>query len=513
LSRAAWGFRGWIRDAPRSVAAQSGRGLSSGLGNYKSGRKTRSIQEQLAAQKARQSPDAGAAHPDEPTAAAGGIAMPRQGTLTLAERLSQSLKDPLRAVGFLGTVTKGETEIHCHETCKVVWIRNRKAIVDTETLGHLAEVIEISDSNWYDKFTVFRGDEDNFCRGLDVRSLHGFGKPRAGSHAEQMPVLESLFRLSYLISRSPKTRIAVIDGMSLGAGASLAVCHLNVDGGAHGARNFSIASTRTVFSIQASHFLGMFPLCGASYFLPRLRGSLGTYLALSGSRLNAADVMHAGLATHFMPPDRLEKCMAELSGRAQNDGEFGAAQIEEVLGRYATSATSTKEFKAFDPSNPPSYLMRYAGESFTDPTHLEANSEAIDRCFGKSNVDEMLAALEEEESAWAQNTLANIRQMSPTSLRVTFELLRRGATQSLEDCIRTEWRLARRLFARDDFHEGVRAFEIDRDGAPKWDPAPTKEEVSSLFRPMGEAELMPLELSQRHLQKGHQKISKGEIRV
>ena len=41
-------------------------------------------------------------------------------------------------------------------------------------------------------------------------------------------------------------------------------------------------------SFQNAHFLGGYPGAGCSFFLPRLRGHIGMYLALSGARINVA---------------------------------------------------------------------------------------------------------------------------------------------------------------------------------------------------------------------------------
>ena len=39
--------------------------------------------------------------------------------------------------------------------------------------------------------------------------------------------------------------------------------------------------------------IGLFPDVGGSWFLPRLPGEIGMYLAMTGARLKAADCIHA----------------------------------------------------------------------------------------------------------------------------------------------------------------------------------------------------------------------------
>lgn len=67
--------------------------------------------------------------------------------------------------------------------------------------------------------------------------------------------------------------------------------------------------------------------------------------------------------------------------------------------------------------------------------------------------------------------------MSPTSLKVTFEEIHRGANLSLIECLKMEYRLVVRHLENSDFKEGVRALLIDKDQQPKWNP-PTLEKVT-----------------------------------
>jgi enoyl-CoA hydratase/carnithine racemase len=51
---------------------------------------------------------------------------------------------------------------------------------------------------------------------------------------------------------------------------------------------------------------GLFPDVGGSHFLPRLPNNLGVFLGLTGYRLRGIDVLHAGIATHFVPTNRVK---------------------------------------------------------------------------------------------------------------------------------------------------------------------------------------------------------------
>ncbi|KAJ1471963.1 ClpP/crotonase-like domain-containing protein [Baffinella frigidus] len=379
-----------------------------------------------------------------------------KGTQTLAQRLSQSLRDPLRAKDFLGHVAKGELLIDCHHHSKVLSFKNRKAILSDDAMSNLIEVIQLSDTNWYEKFSILKGGEDNFCTGADPRTIAAnlAVDSSSGALKDQLLRVSQAYLLTYLITLSPKQRIAILDGHCIGQGAALALAHTHQANGTSTGRHLRVATNRTVLSFQHAHFMGLFPGNGCSYFLPRMPGNIGLYLALSGVRLNAADCIYSGAASHFVPSHRLGKCLkalAEAVGPRQ-DNDVMPDQIEAIVASHSLNPDHTS-FKSM--TGEPSYFTRYSMLELTDPTHLEAEAEAIDRCFGQTSVEDILEALAATDSPWSRRTLANIQQMSPTSLHTTVELFRRGVSCSLEECLRTEWRLAHQLFTRPDFFEGV----------------------------------------------------------
>ena len=101
---------------------------------------------------------------------------------------------------------------------------------------------------------------------------------------------------------------------------------------------------------------------------------------------------------------------------------------------------------------------------------IAALRPAIDRCFGQPSLPAIRAALEAEGTDWARTQLATLAKMSPTSLAVTVELLRRGAGLDLPSCLRMELALTRRVTFHPDFAEGVRAVLVDKDNTPNWAP-------------------------------------------
>lgn len=204
--------------------------------------------------------------------------------------------------------------------------------------------------------------------------------------------------------------------------------------------------------------IGLFPDVGGSYYLPKLDGQLGMYLALTGARLKGADVVKAGVATHFIPSDRLGTVEGELATLTGPDPE----EVEELLTKFSADTPANA---AFTP-----YLAE------------------INECFSADSVEGILERLEQSGTEWAGKQRDTILRMSPTSVKVTFEQLTRGATLSLAQCFLMEYRITQGCMRNHDFFEGIRALLIDKDQSPKWSPASlaevSDELVESHFAPV-----------------------------
>ena len=100
----------------------------------------------------------------------------------------------------------------------------------------------------------------------------------------------------------------------------------------------------------------------------------------------------------------------------------------------------------------------------------------IDRVFALDGVPAIMAALEAGEGDWARETAALLRKRSPLMLHVVLEQVRRARTMSLADELRMERDLVRRCFhlrpgVASETVEGIRALAVDKDHAPRWNPA------------------------------------------
>ncbi|KAL3348825.1 hypothetical protein AABB24_022136 [Solanum stoloniferum] len=201
--------------------------------------------------------------------------------------------------------------------------------------------------------------------------------------------------------------------------------------------------------------IGYHPDAGASFYLSRLPGYLGEYLALTGDKISGAEMISCGLATHYSHSAKIHL-------------------IEEQLGTLITD----------DPSVIERSLGNWGEIVHPDPASILHRVETLDKCFSHDTVEEIIDALESEaakQDAWCVATLRKLQETSPLSLKVSLRSIREGRHQTLDQCLRREYRMSVQALSgqiTSDFCEGVRARLVDRDLAPKWNP-PTLEKVTS----------------------------------
>jgi enoyl-CoA hydratase len=260
-----------------------------------------------------------------------------------------------------------------------------------------------------------------FSAGGDIRHLYELG--RAGRHDEMLQFWRDEYPLNAAIKNYRKPYIALIDGIVMGGGVGVSV---------HGSHR--VAGDRFQFAMPEVG-IGFFPDVGATWFLPRMPGQLGAYCALTGERFNAADALAAGVATHRITSARFPELIEALTG---------TVSVDAVLGAFAEPA----------------------GEG-----PIIARKGEIDRLFAQTSVEDILGALDSESDEWAQKTAAIIRTKSPASLKIALQQVRRGAHWDFAACMRAEYRIVSRIVHEPDFYEGVRAVIVDKDNAPRWQPA------------------------------------------
>jgi enoyl-CoA hydratase len=289
-----------------------------------------------------------------------------------------------------------------------------------------------------------------FCSGGDVKGVAIEAKAMAEGKSDGQLCRDFFFEeytLNNLIFAFPKPYIAIIDGIVMGGGKGLS---------AHGSHR--VVTEKTLFAMPETN-IGFFPDVGGGYFLPRCPGQTGAYLALTSKRIGVADVMYIGFGTHFVPSSKIPALVDALV--AEDD-------VNAVIASFAETAPGGGE------------VEKYRGH--------------IDPCFESETVEGVLHALGKDGSDWAHETIAAMKAMSPTSLKVALRQIRLGADMNFQEVMTMEYRLSQALVRRHDFYEGIRAALIDKDRQPKWNPADVREvsedTVKSYFDSLGDNDLI-----------------------
>lgn len=332
---------------------------------------------------------------------------------------------------------------------------NRPEALNALTLG-MCHAIYATLSDWRDddsvKVVLIKGQGRAFCAGGDIRTLYDCG---LAGDAYPYRFYHDEYRLNALIHHLPKPYIALLDGIVMGGGVGVSV---------HGSHRVVTENIR--FAMPETG-IGLFPDVGGSYFLSRCPGELGMFLALTGTRIGAADALYSGVGTHYVPAERIDALETDLVDADFSAGGTASATVEAVLARH---------------SGP-------VGEA----PGLAAERSRIDRIFAEQSVDEIVRQLEQEDDAWAREICDTIRSKSPISTKVAFRQLRTGREQDFDACMRMEYRLACRFITGVDFYEGVRATVIDKDQSPVWKPGRLTEidetAVDAYFADLGNREL------------------------
>ncbi|KAI9253331.1 ClpP/crotonase-like domain-containing protein [Helicostylum pulchrum] len=276
--------------------------------------------------------------------------------------------------------------------------------------------LEAFESSGHVNMIHLQGKGRAFGSGVDIRDiLQIVTDPLRKSEFDyRLPIA---YNLIYFIGTMKTPVISFMDGITIGGTCcSSALSH------------FSIATENTRLSFPETRF-GHFCDAGASFFLSRLNGNIGKYLALTSKPLSAEDVLFSGIATHFVPSNQLIALKNSLVNLDCPSKETINRTIEQFAVKPGHIATSYTLF----------------GE----------RRDIINRCFQFNTVAKILEALKKEGSKFSLETIDQISQGSPISVALTLENIRRGSSLSLEQCIRMEFKPWQIVPFEDDFRNGI----------------------------------------------------------
>ncbi|GMH21625.1 hypothetical protein Nepgr_023467 [Nepenthes gracilis] len=284
------------------------------------------------------------------------------------------------------------------------------------------------------KLIILKGNGRAFCAGGDVAAVacDSEGNWRLGAK-----YFWKEYTLNYIMATYSKPQVSIINGIVMGGGAGASI---------HG--RFRVVTENTVFAMPETA-LGLYPDVGASYYLSRLPGFFGEYLGLTGTRLDGAEMLTCGLATHFVDSMKLPL-------------------LEEALCKI----------NCYDFSNISLIIENHADQPKLKEKSSYHRLDVINRCFSHRTVEEILSALEQESAKknddWISAAIQSLNKASPTSLKISLRLIREGRLQGVGQCLVCDYRMtchAIRGEINRDFFEGNRAILVDKDKNPKWKPS------------------------------------------
>lgn len=322
-------------------------------------------------------------------------------------------------------------------------------VISARVVELLAEYLEKWEKDDDAQLVIFKGAGRAFCAGGDLKMFYA-GKTERDVCLE---VVYRMYWLCYHIHTYKKTMVSLANGIIMGGGAVMVV-----------PLKFSVVTEKTVFALPEAS-IGLHTDCSFSYILSHLPGHLGEYLGLTGARLDGKEMIAAGLATHFVPSEKIQELENHLL--SLNSGDENA--IRNVIEDFSLKVQPDED----------SILHKLS---------------TINKCFCKESVEEIIEAFEAEgnteENKWIGPVLKGLKRSSPTGLKITLRSIQDGRKQTLEKCLKKEFRLTMnitRSMISGDLYEGIRALAIDKDNTPKWEPATvaevTKEKLDLVFEP------------------------------
>ena len=282
-----------------------------------------------------------------------------------------------------------------------------------------------------------------FCAGGDIAFLRNSALNDDGASGRAF--FHDEYQLNHQIFTYPKPVVAFMDGITMGGGVGISQ-----------PAKFRVATENTRLAMPETG-IGLFPDVGGGWYLSRLPGRIGQFLALTGARLDGAECLWAGLATHYLPASALPEAKARIAAGSEPGGVLAALAV-----------------------TPP-------------PARIEANAGLIAKHFASDHYEDILASLDAEASDWAAKELATLRTKSPQTCKVALRQLHDSLScADFADNMVMEYRIASRALTLPDFAEGVRAVIVDKDHAPKWNPAApegvTDAQIDAIFAPLPASE-------------------------
>ena len=279
-----------------------------------------------------------------------------------------------------------------------------------------------------------------FCAGGDINLLRESALNDGGVSGRKF--FHDEYQLNHQMFTYEKPIVAFMDGITMGGGVGISQpC------------KFRVATENTRFAMPETG-IGLFPDVGGGWYLSRLGRRLGQFLAITGARLDGAECLWTGLATHYLPSEKLEEAKARIAEHPE--------RIAGILGELSAP---------------------------TPDARIAGNADKIAKHFASDRYEDILASLDADESDWAAKERGTLGTKSPQTCKVALrQLAQSEKLDDFADNMAMEYRIASRVLTRPDFAEGVRAVIVEKTHDPKWDPATPEgvsdELIDQIFAPL-----------------------------
>ena len=329
---------------------------------------------------------------------------------------------------------------------------NRPKAIHALTLG-MCQAMTATLAEWADDpdikvVMIDHAEGRGFCSGGDINLLRRSALEDGGTAGREFFFDE--YRLNHQLFTYEKPVVSFMDGITMGGGVGISQ-----------PAKYRVATENTRFAMPETG-IGLFPDVGGGWYLSRLDGRVGQFLALTGARLDGSECLWAALASHYLPSETLPEAKQRIAAGHEIGGVLAALAV-----------------------TPP------------EP-RIAAHGVAIRKHFASDELESVLASLEADDGEWAVRELATLRTKSPQACKVALRQLAESARlETFAQNMAMEYRIGSRVLTLPDFAEGVRAVIVDKDNAPQWNPDTpehvTDEMLDAIFAPLpAEEEWKPI---------------------
>lgn len=269
-----------------------------------------------------------------------------------------------------------------------------------------------------------------FCAGGDIRAIY---QASVDDNSDLVNVSHGFFSQEYqldlLIHQYVKPVIVWGDGIVMGGGLGLMM------GGSH-----RLVTEQSMIAMPEVS-IGLYPDVGGSYFLPRMPAKTGLFLGLTAYRMNAADALYTGVATHAVNRDSHAQILQDLQtfDWLRDDINHG---LDQLMSQHAS----------------------------LQPANTLVSHQALINQLMQGSLADIIGRFQqlETELVWLQRAQKSLLKGSPLSWYIAYAQSQLSSELSLAECFQWELNLSINCCVKGDFCEGVRALLVDKDLAPQW---------------------------------------------